>query len=101
MMPILQRTLESMNHVEAEEETADAMMMMIDTVRDQTLRLEELFGLEESKVASLVQSSTKRSTYKPNDSASLYGGSVMSQSIMSSSGPTGAKTEQGRTFEKK
>jgi hypothetical protein len=37
---VLDRALASMTHTEAEEGIADAMVMMIDTVRDQTLALE-------------------------------------------------------------
>lgn len=81
---ILQRTLDSMNHAEAQQETADALMIMYDTMREQTDRLAELFRLEESKAPSLVQSSTKRSTFNPSDSRSIYSGtrSMASSSIM-------------------
>ena len=75
-----------MTHTEAEQEISEVMGSVVESVREQADRLAELFGIEESKVSSLVKSSTKRSTFNPNDSTSVYGGqSVISQSLISSS----------------
>jgi len=50
---ILAKAIESMTHAEAEEETAEALALMIGTIREQTDHLAELLGLEESKVSTL------------------------------------------------
>ena len=61
-VPILQRTLDEMNHYEAQEETQEALAIMFDQVREQTMQLQDMFQAEESKLQSHLHSSTKKST---------------------------------------
>ena len=66
-----------MTHGEAETETMEALTSMMETVREQTDHLADLFGIEESKVSTLLKSSTKRTTYAPSESMSQFGGKSM------------------------
>ena len=100
---ILTRAIEEMNHAEAEEEVGDALMLMMETLREQTDNLQQRFGVEESKVPSIINSSTKRSTrstYQPSESMSAYGGtqSRLNASVISTGAP---KTERALKFENK
>ena len=42
-----------MTHAEAEEETADALAIMMGTVRENTDQLADIFGIEESKLSTI------------------------------------------------
>jgi len=51
-----------MNHNEAQKETADALMSMMDSIRDQSDHLADLLGIEDSKVSGLIKGSTRDDT---------------------------------------
>ena len=94
---ILTKDFAELNHTEAEEELGGALAIMMEQIREQTDNLAELFAIEESKVSNGTKSSTKRSTYAPSDSMSMYG---PTQSVMSTSSAI-PKTAKALKFDTK
>ena len=95
-IPILTRPLEDMNHGEAQEEIGDSLMLMFDHVRQQTDQIQELLAIEEAQTltSKLGKSTTKRSTYQPSDSMSLYSQAAGSSVMGSVNGGLSSKVAQ-------
>ena len=79
-----------MSHAEAEEQCSESLMLMFEHIRQQTDQIEEMLGIEERK-SSIThgRSNTKRSTYQPSETMSMYGG--VASSVMSSRQETQSK----------
>ena len=96
---ILERALEDMTHAEAEEEVGEQLVLMLENIREQNDQLNELFGIEEF-MSKQPKSSTKRSTYQPSDSMSMYGASSVKGSVISNN-TSMAKTAKALKYDSK
>ncbi len=72
---------------------------MLDNIREQNDQLNVLFGVEEF-MSKHPKSSTKRSTYQPSDTMSMYGASSVQGSVMSNN-PSLAKTAKALKYDSK